>query len=302
MWSCSWLRKNRTHLRRRSKICFPRVGCHAPCFPIYPFSPASLDHTEPRHWCNVPGSFIDVKMHQKQTPKCRRNEAGRLDSSLAPHNRLNDCETRKQWNHDHLFEDVSSKFRVFFLLPFFLVDRIILLTIKQMHQNHDCNSLGFGRYRAMAPPTEMQLRRNLVSGSTVLPRRKSRFVLRKEINKKNIRISSWNHGNIPRNWRENAKSHEHVHDMLKAIARIFFLTAKKAKRGDHPNRIWVSGPCRCGPQQTRLHPAKPGGPGWYCWYTKPGEANWYSRDGTCSTRQGQWFQWYCNVQSNFSIC
>ena len=113
----------------------------------------------------------------------------------------------------------------FFFCLFFLVDRIILLTIKQMHQNHDCNSLGFGRYRAMAPPTEMQLRRNLVSGSTVFLRRKSRFVFRKDqlntscgfglvvwcffkkSTKKN-RISSWNHGNIPRNWRENAKSYE----------------------------------------------------------------------------------------------
>ena len=66
---------------------------------------------------------------------------------------------------------------------------------------------------------------NLVSGSTVFLRRKSRFVFRKDqlntscgfglvvwcffkkSTKKN-RISSWNHGNIPRNWRENAKSYE----------------------------------------------------------------------------------------------
>ena len=196
MCRCSWLRKNWTHLRRRSKICFPRVGCHAPCFPIYPFSPASLDHTEPRHWCNVPGSFIDDKMHQKQKPKCRRIEAGRLNSSLAPHNRLNDCETSKQMKSwPSFWRCVFQVQGVFSSAFFFLVDRIILLTIKQMHQNHDCNSLGFGRYRAMAPPTEMQLRRNLVSGSTVFPRRKSRFVFRNEINKKkqNFFMKSWKH-------------------------------------------------------------------------------------------------------------
>lgn len=197
MCRCSWLRKNWTHLRRRSKICFPRVGCHAPCFPIYPFSPASLDHTEPRHWCNVPGRFIDDKMHQKQKPKCRRIEAGRLNSSLAPHNRLNERLWNKEANEimTIFLKTCLPSSGCFFFCLFFLVDRIILLTIKQMHQNHDCNSLGFGRYRAMAPPTEMQLRRNLVSGSTVFPRRKSRFVFRNEINKKkqNFFMKSWKH-------------------------------------------------------------------------------------------------------------